>query len=258
MSSSDTLEGGCNICGHNTKKEMDTQDNEQDVSCFSPNDREDTSIVEGYLEFLVMAHLLPLPGQIIPLGSILMQSKLTACYVEALAAAQRMCPNFRLLEVVCDFEQAQQAGWAAIYPNAQRKGCYFHHTKDVSETAKELGLRPLVRDGNVADSIVRSLCAVPLLQRENILDAACVKLEYICQNDHIILNSGRNAYVKRRHSALANDDKIRGTTEDLEEGEIDVDDFLRMASRRVQGVYNLILHPNQAFQDIFEDEKTIK
>ncbi|KAK3908305.1 putative dual-specificity RNA methyltransferase 3 [Frankliniella fusca] len=263
---------------------------------------------------------------IIPLGSILMQSKRTDCYVAALSAVQMMCPNFRPTEVICDFEQAEQAGWAAVYPNAERHGCFFHHTKDVSEKAKELGLRPLVRHNNVADSIVRSLCAVPLLRRENIVDGvlsvveraqqnglnqlaplfdyynrtwlipsrlrvlsvhgcqfrtsnacesynaslyrqakrdkpnifqlldACVRLEYICKNDHTILNSGNNASVKRRHSALANDQIIQGLTEDLEEGEIDVGTFLRRASRRVQGVYDLILHPNQALQDILQAE----
>ncbi|KAK3911177.1 Hydroxyacylglutathione hydrolase [Frankliniella fusca] len=251
---------------------------------------------------------------IIPLGSILMQSKLTACYVVALQAIRQMCPNFRPTKIICDFEFAEQSAWRQVFPNAERHGCFFHHTNDVCQKAKELGLRPLVRQNEDADSIVRSLCAIPLLKTESLVDGfeavidraiqldlgeladlfayyrrtwlipcrlpilsvyknrfrtsnacesynasmyraakrdhpnifqllkACVKLEDYCNTDHAVLNTGEQANRARRSSALVNDRRIAGLTEDLEDGEITVEEFLRRASRRIQGVYDNLMH----------------
>ncbi|KAE8739228.1 hypothetical protein FOCC_FOCC015280 [Frankliniella occidentalis] len=263
---------------------------------------------------------------IIPLGSVLMQSKTTACYVVALRAIRAMCPNFRPTKIMCDFEPGEQAGWAQVFPNVERHGCFFHHTDKVSQKAKELGLRPVLRDNEEADSVVRSLCAIPLLKRDDLIDghltvlnraielrleilarllryyqntwlipsrlrilsvyrnkyrtsnccesynasmyrqakrdkpnmfqllSACVKLEDICNSDHIVLDGGAQASRARKASALVNDERINGLTEDYDEGEITIDEFLRRASRRIQGVYDRVLHPPQPPGQDLNDE----
>lgn len=56
------------------------------------------------------------------------------------------------------------------------------------------------------------------------------------------LNLGANPSRLRTVSALVNDELIKGHYEDLQEGNISVATFLRRASRRIEGVYDMILH----------------
>ncbi|KAJ1518780.1 hypothetical protein ONE63_011611 [Megalurothrips usitatus] len=71
---------------------------------------------------------------------------------------------------------------------------------------------------------------------------ALLDLEDIVYLDICTLNAGLNPSRKRKASALANDDVIAGLTEDLEEGHVTIDEFLRRASRRIQNVYDQIMN----------------
>lgn len=107
-------------------------------------------------------------NKLIPLGWVLMQSRLTECYIVALQAIRQLVPEFRPNEIMCDFEPAEQAAWGHVFPNAERYGCYFHHCKATTEMANELHLTALLRENMLADSVVRSLCAIPLLPTEHL------------------------------------------------------------------------------------------
>lgn len=250
---------------------------------------------------------------IITLGWVLMQSKLTACYVAVLRALRRLAPNFRPNEVMCDFELAEQNAWAEVYPNAEAHGCYFHFCSATCENAKELGLVPFLRENLHADSIVRSLCALPLLKTEDLdegfasvvnraaereleelaplfhyfnttwltparkrllsvyecedrtnniceshnrtlraqvkvahpnifqLMSGFVRMEDISHFDIGCFVRGDPISKNRRLSALVNDRRISQLTSDLYEGPMTIEEFLRAASRRIQGVYDEIL-----------------
>ncbi|XP_034248206.1 uncharacterized protein LOC117649475 isoform X2 [Thrips palmi] len=67
-------------------------------------------------------------------------------------------------------------------------------------------------------------------------------LEDITAFDIEVLDGGFDASSARRTSALANDAALRGHYADLDEGNIDVNTFLIRASRRLQNVYDMILH----------------
>lgn len=99
-----------------------------------------------------------------------MQSRLTTAYMAALQGLRHLVPAFQPRKVICDYEPPQKAAWRRVYPNTEVQGCHFHFTKSVCDKAKELGLRRLLQEDVHADSIVRSLCAVPLLHRDDIME----------------------------------------------------------------------------------------
>lgn len=106
---------------------------------------------------------------------------------------------------MCDFESAQHKAFAIEFPMAERNGCYFHASK-VRETkitlllfliqflksnnyltiisqaillhAKEIGLLPLIQEYVICDTIVRSLCALPLLPTHKIKDGVLEMAEF--------------------------------------------------------------------------------
>ncbi|KAK3922600.1 Methylthioribose-1-phosphate isomerase [Frankliniella fusca] len=275
-----------------------------------------TFVVPSHMECSQIWTLITLRrNHIIVLGWVLMQSWLKIAYQAALEGLRRLAPGFQPTQVICDFERAEKAAWKLVYPNAHVQGCHFHFSKAVCEYAKYLGLRRLLRENNEADSIVRSLCAIPFLPREWIVQGynavvrrllrrrlyaleplftyfanqwlcnpemisnicvfqcddrtnnACessnrtlrgevrhahpnvwhliggfVRLEDIAELDIAILSDGGNPTRRRRASAVTNDLRIEGLYTDLLNRTITISEFLRRASRRVQGIYDEILH----------------
>ncbi|KAK3933228.1 PKS-NRPS hybrid synthetase [Frankliniella fusca] len=75
------------------------------------------------------------------------------------------------------------------------------------------------------------------------LISALVRLEDNTVQLLHVLSPGGNPRRKRKASVLVNDSRIRGLSEDLNEGNITRYKFLRQASRRMQGLYNDMLGP---------------
>ncbi|XP_034255342.1 uncharacterized protein LOC117653646 [Thrips palmi] len=107
-----------------------------------------------------------------------MQSQLTECYRAAITAIKLLLPGYEPKEIMCDFENSQQKALSIEFPIAQRRGCHFHFTKANLLHAKEMGLAVLIQDDGVCDSIMRCLCAIPLLHADFIIDGVLEMAEY--------------------------------------------------------------------------------
>ncbi|KAK3923966.1 Glutamine--tRNA ligase [Frankliniella fusca] len=70
---------------------------------------------------------------------------------------------------------------------------------------------------------------------------ALIDLEDITEDDICVLNCGRAPNRARGRTVLMNDETIRGLQEDVQRETITIDFFLRQASRRIEGVYNIAL-----------------
>ncbi|KAK3910862.1 Protein FAR1-RELATED SEQUENCE 2 [Frankliniella fusca] len=100
---------------------------------------------------------------IIPLGQVLMTGKSEAEYTAVLHHVRQLVPQFNPLVIMTDFEVGLQNAWKTVFPNAQVIGCYWHFCRAVLKKARELGLVPFMNQHRQLRSLIRAMCALPLL-----------------------------------------------------------------------------------------------
>ncbi|KAK3923979.1 Protein stu1 [Frankliniella fusca] len=101
--------------------------------------------------------------RIIPMVRVLMQTKSQRTYELVIDKLKELCPGFNPLEIMCDFEPAQEQAWNVHFPNAQVHGCLFHSCKAISGKAKKLRLKRLIEQNHSANSVVRSMTGLAFL-----------------------------------------------------------------------------------------------
>ncbi|KAE8740773.1 hypothetical protein FOCC_FOCC013697 [Frankliniella occidentalis] len=100
---------------------------------------------------------------IIPLGQVLMTGKSEAEYTAVLQHIKQLVPQFNPRVVMTDFEVGLQNAWKTVFPNANVIGCYWHSCRAFLKKARELGLVPFMNQHRRLRSLIRSVCALPLL-----------------------------------------------------------------------------------------------
>ncbi|KAK3911340.1 Nonribosomal peptide synthetase imqB [Frankliniella fusca] len=106
----------------------------------------------------------------IVLVRVLMQKRSEVAYVALLEFLKRLVPQWDPEEIHCDHERAQVNAWRTVFPLARVASCLWHYDVDVFLYARRLGLYNTMQANVVFDKIVRSLCAIPLLPRHQLME----------------------------------------------------------------------------------------
>ncbi|KAK3907976.1 NAD(P)H-quinone oxidoreductase subunit J, chloroplastic [Frankliniella fusca] len=100
--------------------------------------------------------------RVLPLAVVLMQSRSNAAYDKLFTVLRDNGCNPRVVHT--DFEIAQYSSWKRVFGRQLRvEGCLYHYVVRLRKRAKKLRLSALLKRNAVANSIVRSCNALPLL-----------------------------------------------------------------------------------------------
>lgn len=100
--------------------------------------------------------------RVLPLAVVLMQSRSQAAYEKLFSTLRNYGCNPRVVHT--DFEVAQYNSWKNVFGQQLKvEGCLFHYVVRLRKKARKLGLARLLKNDRVANSIVKSCNALPLL-----------------------------------------------------------------------------------------------
>ena len=116
--------------------------------------------------------------QVIPLFHALMESRTAEAYRALFTFVRRFAPNWQPQYIITDFEEAQQAVFLEVWPQARLTGCLWHYARAVARNVRSLGLQNLVSNNGNARRIVRLSLAIPLAPPGRLLEALSCITDY--------------------------------------------------------------------------------
>ena len=107
-----------------------------------------------------------------------MESRTAEAYRALFTFVRRFAPNWQPQYIITDFEEAQQAVFLEVWPQARLTGCLWHYARAVARNVRSLGLQNLVSNNGNARRIVRLSLAIPLAPPGRLLEALSCITDY--------------------------------------------------------------------------------